>query len=115
VLFGPEVHKNVAGSGWIADYPGASTFYQPLVSCRAGQHQHCDRALDRLAGSALAAEDGDPGAADRQWREVYARVEAAAVVIPLINGRQSMLVSRRVGNYQSSAFLGPLFSQMWVK
>jgi peptide/nickel transport system substrate-binding protein len=114
-VFEPRVHKNVAANGWIADYPGASMYFRRLLSCSAWAKQYCNRSLDRLAGAALAAQDDDPGAADRRWRQVYATVESDAVAIPLVHGRQSMLVSRRVGNYQSSAFLGPLFSQMWVR
>jgi hypothetical protein len=38
-----------------------------------------------------------------------------APVVALGNLTASLLVSARVGNYQSNAELGPLLSQIWVR
>jgi hypothetical protein len=35
--------------------------------------------------------------------------------VPLSNDVTATFVSKRVGNYQSSQFNGPVLSQMWVK
>ena len=114
-VYEPETHKNVAPNGWFPDYVGASTFYEYLFSCMTSPGQYCNEELDRLAASAKAAQDEDPGLADRMWRRVFTRLDEDAVAVPLSYGEQHWLVSQRVGNYRSSALLGPLFDQMWVR
>lgn len=114
-MFDAGTPKNVSANGWIADYPGPNNFYEPLLSCAEGARQYCNPDLDRLAASALAAQESDPGLADQRWREVFERISTEAPVVPLIHGDQHLLVSARVGNFQSQPLHGALFDQMWVR
>ena len=103
--------------GWYADYPSASSFYVPLLSCGSAENlgRHCDRGLDALAERASALSDTDPGESHRLWQQVYRTVSDRVPVIPVFNGVHYYLASERVGNYQDGAFVGPLYDQMWVR
>ncbi len=113
--FDPGTHKNVTGIGWIADWPSPANYLQDLLACGNLPRMYCNPALDRLMASAFAQQERDPALADRLWRQASRVAVDDAAMIPLINGDQVVLVSERVGNYQSSDMLGPLFDQMWVK
>jgi YVTN family beta-propeller protein len=108
---------DVIFQGWAADFPAPSNFYQPLLSCggSANPGAHCDPALDRLAASAIAVQETDPGLSDQRWRRVYRKVVDDALVIPFYRDKAQTLVSRRVGNLQSSPLHGTLYDQLWVR
>ena len=57
----------------------------------------------------------DPAGAGRLWTEVYRQITDDAPVVALGNANPTTLISPRVGNFQSSATLGPILSQMWVR
>jgi peptide/nickel transport system substrate-binding protein len=112
----PKTHKNLTANGWYPNYPASSAYYDLLVHCtKSGYGQYCNPATDRLAASALAAQEGDPGLAERRWRDVFAALDTDTGLIPLIHGRQSWLVSKRVGNYQTNPLFRDLFDQLWVQ
>jgi YVTN family beta-propeller protein len=111
---------DVTTSGWLPDYPVASQYYLPLLSCAARTTGfnfvgYCNPALDALAARAVALADSDPGQADRLWRQVYRTAADDAAIIPTDHGTLPVLVSPRVGNYESGAFTGPLLDQLWVR
>ena len=68
-----------------------------------------------LAARASEVGESDPGYANRLWQQVYRTITDKAVVVPAAHGIESYLVSERVGNYQTGAWLGPLYEQMWVR
>jgi YVTN family beta-propeller protein len=111
---------DVTSIGWLPDFPSASQYYLPLLSC-AGRTTgfnlggYCNPALDAQAARAVALADSDPGQADRLWRQVYRTAADDAAIIPTDHGTLPVLVSPRVGNYESGAFLGPLLEQLWVR
>jgi peptide/nickel transport system substrate-binding protein len=111
---------DVTTNGWLPDFPSASQYYLPLLSC-AGRTKgfniggYCNRALDAQANRAVSLSDSDPGQAERLWRQVYRTAAHDAAIIPTDHGTLPILVSPRVGNYESGAFLGPLLEQLWVR
>jgi peptide/nickel transport system substrate-binding protein len=122
--FDPRVHKDISGTSWFADYPAASNFYFPLLSCASRAlgstfslniGHYCNPDLDRLANEALATQATDPGAADREWRRVFRVIDDDAVVLPQVHRALSVIVSKRVGNYQASSMHGTYYDQMWIR
>jgi len=107
-----------SGPGWEAEYPAASSLFDDVFSCttaRVGAGWYCDPQVERIAAEAHAAELSDPGRAARLWTVVYHLITDNAPVVALGNPTQSLLVSARVGNYESNPDVGPLLSQIWVR
>jgi peptide/nickel transport system substrate-binding protein len=123
-----NVHSKVqAGfNAWGADFPGASTFFLPVLSCRSFYQApsasntsnyagFCDRHADQLASQAQAAQLTDPAAARRLWAQVDRIVTDQAPWVPILSWGSTAFVSARTGNYQESPIYGPLLDQMWVR
>jgi ABC-type transport system substrate-binding protein/class 3 adenylate cyclase/sugar lactone lactonase YvrE len=110
---GPQI----AWGGWVADYPAASDFIEPLFSCAsaANSGRICDRALERKIKRAARLEQDDPLRANRLWADLDHEITNEALWVPLHNTYASDLVSKRVGNYQFNPQLGVLLSQIWVR
>jgi ABC-type transport system substrate-binding protein len=111
---------DVTTNGWLPDFPSASQYYLPLLSCAARTTGFniggiCNRALDAQAARAVSLSDSDPGQADRLWRQIYRIAADDAGVIPTDHGTLPTLVSPRVGNFEAGAFTGPLLEQLWVR
>jgi YVTN family beta-propeller protein len=109
---------------FIADFPAASDFFLPDLSCHSfsvdptdtnNQAGFCDPQVDKLASKAQAAQLTDPAYARRLWAQVDRLVTNQAPWAPVSNSSSAGFVSARVGNYQESAFYGPLVDQMWVR
>jgi len=109
---------------WGADFPDASNFFLPILSCRSfyrnpantGNYaEFCDPHVDRLASQAQAAQLTDPAAARRLWAQVDRIVTDEAPWVPLFNYGSTVFVSSRAGDYQESPVYGPLLDQMWVR
>jgi YVTN family beta-propeller protein len=112
--------------GWAADFPAASDFILPTLTCRSfyidptnsgnNQAEFCDPQVDKLASKAQAAQLTDPAYARRLWAQVDRIVTDQAPWVPVDNSSTSAgFVSARVGNYQDSPFYGPLVDQMWLR
>ena len=104
--------------GWIADYPAGSTFYDAVFSCKTavvGAGWYCNPQVERAAAEANRTRVSDPAKASSLWTEVDRLITDGAPVVALGNATSTTLISRRVGNYQSSSLVGPLLSQMWVR
>ncbi|HUK72459.1 MAG TPA: hypothetical protein VLW50_27450 [Streptosporangiaceae bacterium] len=124
-----------APAPWIADFPAASDFFLPDLSCRSfridptntnNQAGFCDPQVDKLADKAQAAQLTDPAYARKLWAQVDRIVTnqapsdlgnyvSADTWAPVDNSSSAGFVSARVGNYQESPFYGPLVDQMWVR
>jgi YVTN family beta-propeller protein len=114
-------------NGWGADYPTASEFFLPLLSCRSYYQDpnasntsnyagFCDPHADQLASQAQAAQLTDPATARRLWAQVDRTVTDQAPWVPILSFGDTTFVSARTGNYQESPFIyGPLLDQMWVR
>jgi peptide/nickel transport system substrate-binding protein len=111
-----------AGSGWTADFPEASSFFGPLLTCASAKdptggnyNKYCNPQLDAAIDRATAIELTDPSEARRQWTAIDKQIVDNAPLVPIFDGVQSMFVSRRLGNFQQTPLGGLLFAQMWVK
>jgi YVTN family beta-propeller protein len=114
----------VGVTGWLADFPAASDFFLPDLSCHSfyddptstnNQAGFCDPQVDKLASKAQAAQLTDPAYARRLWAQVDRIVTNQAPWAPVYDKSTTVFVSARVGNYQDSPFYGPLIDQMWVR
>jgi YVTN family beta-propeller protein len=117
-----NVHSKVqAGlNGWGADFPTASEFFLPVLSCRSyyqdsNEAEFCDPHADQLASQAQAAQLTDPATARSLWAQVDRTVTDQAPWVPILNFGDTTFVSARTGNYQQSPIYGPLLDQMWVR
>jgi YVTN family beta-propeller protein len=107
-------------NGWGADFPTASEFFLPVLSCRSyyqdsNEAEFCDPHADQLASQAQAAQLTDPATARRLWNQVDRTVTDQAPWVPILSFGDTTFVSARTGNYQESPISGPLFDQMWVR
>jgi YVTN family beta-propeller protein len=117
-------HTQLGQTGWFADKLAASNFLTPLFTCAAfvpkspansNFFQYCNPKLDAKIKEATAIQGSDPTRAAELWGEIDKMVTDDAVAVPWANPRNSALVSRRVGNYQSHPLWGTLLDQLWVK
>ncbi|MFL5955402.1 MAG: ABC transporter substrate-binding protein [Gaiellaceae bacterium] len=111
-------------TGWSADYPAASNFltiftcsaFQPRTGNNSNISELCDAQLERAVNRTLARQTTDaPGVSNASWATVDRLVTDLAPWVPLANTRDVVLISRRVGNIQSSPQWGVLFSQIWIR
>jgi peptide/nickel transport system substrate-binding protein len=64
---------------------------------------------------AAALQALDPVRANELWADVDRALVDRAVALPWGSPPQRVLISERLGNYQSHPFWGTLFDQLWVK
>jgi YVTN family beta-propeller protein len=124
-IFDSRNKIQVGVSGWLADFPAASDFFLPDLTCHSfygdptstnNQAGFCDPQVDKLASKAQAAQLTDPAYTRRLWAQVDRIVTNQAPWAPVYDQSYSTeFVSARVGNYQDSPFYGPLVDQMWVR
>jgi YVTN family beta-propeller protein len=108
-------------NGWSADVETPSNFTVPFLcssfvpadpGATANLSEFCDEGIDDRVDAAQRARRARR---DAVWRSIFERIAAAAPAVPLVNRREMVLVSRRVGNYQHHPLWGPLYDQMWVR
>jgi peptide/nickel transport system substrate-binding protein len=87
----------------------------PRTSANTNFAQFCDRAIDAMASRAGALQASDPVRADELWAQVDHALVDRAVVVPIVNVRDRVFVSERVGNFQHHPLWGTLLDQLWVK
>jgi peptide/nickel transport system substrate-binding protein len=109
---------------WISDYPAASGFFSPILTCasflpnnpaNANGSQFCDRRIDRQVAQATAEQLTNPAVARERWARIDQKTVDAAPLVPLVNPKAVDVLSKRVGNYQYSPQLGVLIDQLWVR
>jgi YVTN family beta-propeller protein len=117
-------HAQLGPIGWTADTLAASNFFQPLFTCASfvpnspanlNLAQFCDPGLDMKMKKAAALQALDPVRANELWADVDRALVDRAVALPWGSPPQRVLISERLGNYQSHPFWGTLFDQLWVK
>jgi ABC-type transport system substrate-binding protein/DNA-binding SARP family transcriptional activator/streptogramin lyase len=103
-------------AGWLADYPSADTFYDPLVSCRVRNSLEgfCNKDIDHRATVARVTALTDPSKSRRLWKKIDKLVTDQAPWITLGSELTFDFTSSRVGNYQFTPF-NPLYDQLWIK
>ncbi len=107
----------VTVKGWGADYLAPGTFFG-LYRCPPFGDvvmNYCDTEYERAFDHAQQLQATDPAAALAEWAALDRRAVDLALMAPLWNGGTASFVSERVGNFQYSTALGPLYDQMWVQ
>ena len=104
-------------SGWSQDYPSASNFFTPELTCGATENyaEFCNPRIDAEIARALSLQTTDPGAASRLWSKVDRDVVDQAPWLFMQNPLSLVLVSRRAGDYQYNPQWGTLLDQLWVR
>lgn len=75
----------------------------------------CDRRLDARISRALELQASDPDAAVEPWASIERDIVDLAPWVPLFTPSHTVLVSKRVGNYQYNPEWNLLFDQLWVR
>jgi ABC-type transport system substrate-binding protein/DNA-binding SARP family transcriptional activator len=110
--------------GWIQDYPTASDFIDPLLSCKAftprdvnnfNLAEFCNKSIDAQIKRAYSLESSDPAAADQLWSRIDRELVDQAPWVPLYNERALTALSNRVGNYRYHPFWNVVLDQLWVR
>src|SRR3954469_19095834 len=116
----PTINAQAGFTGWGADFPAASNFFQQQLSCasRAGGGnfgRYCDPALDRDMAAAARLQVTSPEAALSRWAQIDREATDAAPLVPLVAPTRVDLVSTRLGHDERNIILGPLYAQAWVR
>ena len=111
--------------GWVADYPSASSFIRPQLTCdgfvpgspmnNTNAAAFCSAAIDRLVNRASMLQVTKPLAARELWAKIDAKIVDLAPWVFLNNPRGVDFVSERSGNYQHHPLWGVLIDQLWVE
>ncbi len=113
-----QVEIGPASSG--ADFPAPSVFFAQLLTCVTARSPalnraaFCDQRIDREIDHASTLATGSQAAAVA-WSRIDHDVMQEAPWVPIANGAEVDLISRRVGNYQFNPFWGVLPDQLWVR
>lgn len=121
---GDSRHRVQLGSaGWAADSLAASNFFQPIFTCASfvpnnpanpNLFEYCDPTLDAKMKEATALQTSEPVRANELWAEVDRALVDNAVALPRGTPSNRVLLSARVGNFQSHPLWGTLLDQLWV-
>lgn len=120
-VYGHERPVQLATSGWVADYIAPANFLQVNFACPShaplgvNDSEFCDPRIDELMRRAAEAQIEDPAVGLALWAKVDRAVADEAATVFLDNPRSTILVSKRVGNFQPHPEYGPLLDQLWVK
>jgi YVTN family beta-propeller protein len=124
VVLNPRTRAQIATNEWIADYPRASGFFGPVLTCKSfvpnaplnlNGAAFCDPRIDRQIERASAEQVTNPDAARGLWERVDRQTVAQAPWLALVNPKAVDVLSKRVGNYQFSPNGGLLIDQLWVR
>src|SRR3954451_4434639 len=116
----PTINAQAGFTGWGADFPAASNFFQQQLSCasRDGGGNYgrcCDPAFDRDMAAAARLQVTSPEAALSRWAQIDREATDAAPLVPLVAPTRVDLVSTRLGHDERNIILGPLYAQAWVR
>jgi ABC-type transport system substrate-binding protein/DNA-binding SARP family transcriptional activator/streptogramin lyase len=109
---------------WSQDYPEPSSFldlftcgmFLPANPDNENRSELCNPLVDRAVEHARALQTRGAGqASSSAWAAADRLVTNLGAWVPLVNARNVVIVSRRVGNVQSSPQWGVLLDQMWVR
>ena len=119
-----RTEAQIISGGFFADYPAPSTFVEPLLTCdsyvpRNGRANtnwagFCDASIDSLVAEARRLSVSDPAAARALWTKIDAEIVDRAPLVPLVNPRTLLFLSKRAGNFHYGA-MGVVWEQMWVR
>jgi peptide/nickel transport system substrate-binding protein len=115
----------IAPIGWFADYPSASNFIAPQLTCDSfrpddplrnyNASAFCDPEIDAMIERAARIQAEDPAASGAAWAEVDREITDQAPWVFLLNPGDFDFVSERLGNYQRHPMWGFLLAHVWVR
>ena len=116
----PTARPQLGLYAWIADFPDPANYVRQLLACASAApsppagnlSRFCDPRLDAAVERAASTPGAAPIAA---WRRIEQRVADASPIVPILNLRSAVLVSRRTGDVQFHPILGVLLDRMWVR
>ena len=116
----PSREIQIAPAGWGAEYPAASLFFYPLLTCNrdvsyANYGGFCDKRIDAMIADAGRIQAEDPAASGEAWARADRATTDQAPWVSLENGVDVEFVSERLGNYQYNPQWGLLLAQVWVR
>jgi peptide/nickel transport system substrate-binding protein len=123
-IYNSKTRVQITYANWIADYPTASTFFEPLLTCasfKPGSNinnnlaEFCNRKIDAKIEHALNVQAQNPGAANELWAKIDHEIVNNAPWAPMINESSVDFLSKRVGNYQFNPQYRMLIDQVWVR
>jgi peptide/nickel transport system substrate-binding protein len=123
-LYDSSQRTQIGWFSWYQDYPAPSDFVGQLLTCHSfipdnpgnlNAAEFCNRRIDIQVKRALALQRHDPSSAGALWARIDREIVAQAPWVPIYNPRSLVLVSARVGNYQSGPYLSVLIDQLWVR
>jgi YVTN family beta-propeller protein len=123
--YDPSTKAQIGFWAWATDYPVASTWFAPTLTCAAlrpnarlnnNAPEFCDPRIDRQINQALTEQATNPDAARRRWERIDRELVDAAPLVPLVAWKVIDVLSKRVGNYQyNGRGMGLLIDQLWVR
>jgi YVTN family beta-propeller protein len=116
-------NAQVVSGGWSADYPSPSDFigrltcanYTPHSTSNIDNSEFCDPAIDRQIARAESVQATNPAGSQILWARLDRELTDRAIWLPTVNGKETDVISTRVGNYQYHPFWGALIDQLWVR
>ena len=124
-FFDSRVKAQIGFFGWGTDYPAASAWFSPAVTCASfrpnsrsnyNAAQFCNPRIDREIRLGVSQQAKDPEAARKLWERIDREVVDQAPLVPLIVWNIVDVLSERVANYQySGRGQGLLIDQLWVR
>jgi len=119
----PRSRAQIGLFGWFAETLATSDVLGvfgceaslPTTSALESPSRFCDPRIDSRIRQAVSLQPTDPPRANELWAEIDRTLVDRAVAAPLNTGLNLVLVSKRVGNYQSHPLWGTLLDQLWVK
>src|SRR3989442_7244879 len=117
VAYNSRTKAQIGTFVWIFDYPVASGFFNPVLSCASflpdspmnqNPAEFCDPRIDRQIEQALGEQTTNPDAARGLWERIDRQTVDQAPLVPLVNPKSVDVLSKRVGNYQYSPAWGML-------
>jgi peptide/nickel transport system substrate-binding protein len=105
--------------GWFQDYPDASDFIDPILSCAtavagaANFPLYCNEEVDAMAAEAKGMTDVDARIA--AYQEIQRRVMADAPMVPFRHQEWYTLVGKRVGGFDIHPVWQYDVRSLWIK
>jgi peptide/nickel transport system substrate-binding protein len=116
-IHSPQQRAQLVMTGWVPDYPAASSFLEGLFSCHGGGNprRFCEPGVEAKIARAVVLQQSQPAAAGRLWQLADRAVVDRAAVLPLGFFLDASVTSPRVGNYLHQPGQSGLVDQLWVK
>ena len=116
----PTARPQLGLYAWIADFPDPANYVRQLLACPTASPNpptsNLSRFCDPRVDAAIERAASTPGAAPiAAWMRIEQRIADASPIVPILNLRSAVLVSKRTGDVQFNPILGVLLDRIWVR